>query len=321
MSGERATPIHPDYAAFFEKTRNHLRPSSGLITPQEYRENLDKAASLISLPKVIEKEMTITYNNIEVKIILFRPPESKDDELLPILIYYHGGGFVFGSRHSHSKAVRQICVENDISVMFVDYSLAPEHKYPTAHEECYAAFAWVLERGKDIHVDTSKIAVCGDSAGGSLAAAIPIMAKERGIQKDVIKAQILIYPWLSPSAEAFQSYHEFGNGNYPLSLKDMVYYDKVYFTQENKDKFSHPLLATVDELQYLPPALVLTAEADVLRDEGEAYARKLTEAGVPTASVRLIGAVHTYFSSALDTPVYKQTLNMIKYQLSEAFKK
>ncbi|KAG2218427.1 hypothetical protein INT45_013171 [Circinella minor] len=290
---ERATPIHPSYAALFEKNKNNPRPSGGMISPQEYRENLDKGAKeSISLPKVIEKEMVITYNNLDVNIVLYRPPESNEDDILPIVIYYHGGGFVFGSKNSHSIAIRQICIENNIAAMFVDYSLAPEAQFPTAHEECYAAFAWTLENGKDINIDISKIAVCGDSAGGSLAAAVPLMAKERGIQHDAIKAQILVYPWLAPNSyiSALQSYREFGNGNYPLSTKDIIYYDKAYFPQKETTKFSHPLLATVDELRDLPPALVLTAEADILRDEGEAYARKLTEAMVPTTAVRLLGA-------------------------------
>ena len=101
----------------------------------------------------------------------------------------------------------------------------------------------------------------------------------------------MVYPWLAPSSyiSTLQSYREFGNGNYPLSTKDIIYYDKVYFTQEETTKFSHPLLATVDELRDLPPALILTAEADILRDEGEDYARKLTKAMVPTTGVRLLG--------------------------------
>ncbi|KAI9489628.1 Alpha/beta hydrolase fold-3, partial [Zychaea mexicana] len=115
------------------------------------------------------------------------------------------------------------------------------------------------------------------------------MAKDRGVAPDAIKTQILIYPWISPSPDAFNSYREFDNG-YPLHVDDIVYYDKIYFAQNQKTKFSHPLVATVEELQGLPPTLMITAEADILRDEGEAYARKLMEADVKIASVRLGGA-------------------------------
>lgn len=158
------------------------------------------------------------------------------------------------------------------------------------HEECYATLQWVLQHGKDINVDTSKLAVCGDSAGGNLALAIPLMAKQRGLG-DVIKAQIAYYPvTASSNRERFQSYQEFGNGDYPLSRQDVERVEDQYFNGDGGDKkWAAPLLASIDELRDLPPALIMTAEADLLRDEAEEYGRKLTEAGVKAATVRLIG--------------------------------
>ncbi|KAI8150064.1 alpha/beta hydrolase fold-domain-containing protein [Fennellomyces sp. T-0311] len=319
MATERKIPLDPAYAAHFERVRNNPRPSGGNITAKEYRDNVDKiAATTISLPKIIEEERIITYNNNTVNLFLLRPLGT-ENEVLPVILYFHGGGFVFGSKYSHSKGIREICIGAHAAAIFVDYSLAPEAKYPTAHSQCFSALNWLLEHGSDINVDTSRIAVCGDSAGGNLASAIALMAKEKFPNN--IKSQVLIYPWVSPTYDSFDSYTEFGKGDYPLSLKDIEYYDRVYFATEPKTSHSHPLLATDKELQGLPPAIVLTAEADVLRDEGEAYARRLAAAGVPTTAVRLLGASKfAYIYHAMlfsNSEVYKSTdifRHLLKHQ-------
>ena len=174
--------------------------------------------------------------------------------------------------------------------MFIEYSLAPEAKFPLIHEECYATLQWVLKNGEDNKIDTNKLVVAGDSAGGNLALAIPLMAKQRGLG-NVIKAQIAYYPVTALSnRESFPSYQEFGNGDYPLSREDVERVEDQYFKGDGGDKkWAAPLLASIDELHGLPPALIMTCEADLLRDEAEAYGRKLTEAGVKTSTVRLLG--------------------------------
>lgn len=160
------------------------------------------------------------------------------------------------------------------------------------HEEAYATLQWVLANGKDIHVDTTKLALCGDSAGGNLTVAVALMAKQRGLPDNVIKTQIAIYPATADVRDHYHSYQAFGNGEYTLTREDMKFFGDAYYdgATGGDKKWSCPLLASIEELSGLPPALVLTAEADVLRDEGEDYARKLTEAGVKTAAVRMIGA-------------------------------
>lgn len=160
------------------------------------------------------------------------------------------------------------------------------------HEEAYATLQWVLANGKDIHVDTTKLALCGDSAGGNLTVAVALMAKQRGLPDNAIKTQIAIYPATADTRDHYHSYQAFGNGEYTLTREDMKFFGDAYYGGANggDKKWSCPLVASVEELSGLPPALVFTAEADVLRDEGEEYARKLTEAGVKTAAVRMIGA-------------------------------
>ncbi|KAI9259647.1 Alpha/Beta hydrolase protein [Phascolomyces articulosus] len=265
--------------------------SDGVIPLPQLREAANqRSKTLTDLPEVIEEDKTINYDGTEVRLTLFRPPGT-ESETLPVVVFYHGGGWVFCSKHTH---VKPICVRNHVAIVFVDYSLAPEHKYPTAHEESFAALAWIVENGDSIKVDTNKLAVCGDSAGGNLSAVISLMAKERGLG-DAIKTQILIYPATAASRENFESPKLFGNGDYYLRMEDCKFFDKAYWDGCEKTKIGFPSLATREELSGLPPALILTAEADILRDEGEQYGRQLTEAGVTNTTVRVIGGSRSFF--------------------------
>ncbi|KAI9245366.1 alpha/beta hydrolase fold-domain-containing protein [Phascolomyces articulosus] len=307
-------PMYPIYSELYEQMRNVPRPTNGSITPKEYRENMDKIISAaLPLPEVIEEEKMIKYNGIAVKIYLYRPLGTEND-ILPAVIYYLGGGFVWGSKYTHGNPVHDICIKSHVAVVFVEYLMAPEFKYPTAHEESYAAYCWLLENGKEVNINPSKLVVCGDSAGGNLAATITLMAKERGTL-DGIKSQILVYPWVANNTKEFDSFQEFGQGDYPLNIEDVEYYDKTYFAPKDKTRLAFPLMATEDELRGLPPTIVFTAETDVLRDEGEEYARKLIKADVSVASVRVIAAPHGFFSTPVETPCYKLTLNIIHGQL------
>ncbi|KAJ8653445.1 hypothetical protein O0I10_010881 [Lichtheimia ornata] len=312
------TPIHPAYAAINE-ARKKL-PPMGDIPLEKVRENMDKRGAAVQVPDVIEEDRVVDSEDKSLRLTLLRPLGT-EDEMLPVVIYYHGGGFISGSKYTHRKVTRDICTKSRVAIVFVEYSLAPEAKFPLIHEECYATLQWVLKNGRGIKVDTNKLAVCGDSAGGNLAIAIPLMAKQRGLG-DVIKAQIAYYPvTASSNRERFPSYQEFGNGDYPLSRKDVEQVEHLYFEGEGGDKkWAAPLLASLDDLRGLPPALIMTSEADLLRDEAEEYGRKLTEAGVKTATVRLIGGVHGMVIQNVDTPIYLQSLAMINQQLDEAFK-
>ena len=196
--------------------------------------------------------------------------------------------------HKSNLTTVKICVKAHVAVIFPEHSLAPDVKFPTIHEEGDSTLCWAFEHGRDIGIDPNMVAVAGDSAGGNVAAVVCQMAKERQLATHTIQSQILIYPSTSPCGRMdFPSFTEFGGGDYDLSIEEVYIMEHAYNDNKQEAKMSNhmsPILASVQDLKGLPPALILTAEADVLRDEAEAYARKLTEAGVDTTCVRVIGA-------------------------------
>ncbi|KAI8150432.1 Alpha/Beta hydrolase protein [Fennellomyces sp. T-0311] len=312
--------LDPAYAALCEQAKGLPRVAKGEISIEELRRLSDlHSGQANESSDVIEEAITVAYNDKQIRLTLFRPKGS-ENEMLPVMIFYHGGGWIIGSTYTHGNPVREICVNSHVAVVFVNYKLAPEAKFPEIHDESFLALQWVLENGKSINVDSSKLAVCGDSSGGNLATSVTLMAKKRGLS-NAIKAQILIYPATAPAPyrESFESFKLFGNGEYWMSEEDGKFYDQNYFNDPGSVEFGTPLLVAQDELQDLPPALVINAEADPLRDEGEKYARKLIQAGVPTAAVRVAGTIHGYFHMPMKTPAYKQTIAMITTQLNDVF--
>ncbi|KAI9490885.1 alpha/beta hydrolase fold-domain-containing protein [Zychaea mexicana] len=315
--------LDPVYDDYIKQAKSTPFPSisNGEITIQELRATIEQGYVSQQLPVIIEEDRTVAYKDTELRLTLFRPLGT-ENEVLPCGIFYHGGGWVFCSKRTHGKPVRDICINNHVAIVFVNYSLAPEVKFPVINEECFLALQWVLENGKSINVDTSKLAVIGDSAGGHLATTTALMAKEHGLDR-AIKAQIIIYPVTAPTREHYESNKLYGTGSDFVTVKkdDAAFFDEIYIPNHAKsNKLAFPLLATVDELQNLPPALLVTAEADAHRDEGEEYAHKLLEAGVITCAVRILGAIHGFFSFPLKkTPAYRQTQALITQQLNEAF--
>uniref|UniRef100_UPI001C26119B alpha/beta hydrolase n=1 Tax=Streptomyces sp. AC555_RSS877 TaxID=2823688 RepID=UPI001C26119B len=208
------------------------------------------------------------------------------------IIYIHGAGWVFGNAHTHDRLVRELAVGAGAAVVFPEYDLSPEARYPVAIEQNYAVARWVVGQGAAQGLDATRIAVAGDSVGGNMTAALTLMAKERG---DVpLIQQVLFYP-VTDAAFDTGSYHQFATG-YFLRRDGMQWFWDQYTTDENQraEITASPLRATTDQLTGLPPALVITGEADVLRDEGEAYANKLREAGVPVTAVRYQGIIHDF---------------------------
>ncbi|KAG2221508.1 hypothetical protein INT45_008833 [Circinella minor] len=277
------------------------------------REVVEKPHIGQKLPEIIEEDKTVVHGGYELRLSLFRPIGT-ENENLPAVIFYHGGGWVFGSKITYGKTMRDIAITNHVVVVYIDYTLSPEVKFPTINEECYTTLTWLLENGSNNNIDISKIATCGDSAGGQLATSIPLMAKKRGLGSDVVKSQILVYPATTEAHNDFESYQAFSTGEYD---------DEERKTGAKNNFFAYPLCATLEELKGLPPALVLTAEADIIRDEGEAYARKLIQAGVPVTAVRILGSIHGYFNLpvANESQAYKQTMAIISQHLNEAFGK
>jgi acetyl esterase len=210
----------------------------------------------------------------------------------PVIVYFHGGGFVIGNLESHDGTCRRLCHNIGCTVVSVDYRLAPEHVYPAAVDDSYTATKWVADNAETLKIDAARIAVAGDSAGGNLAAVVAIIARDRG--GPAICHQLLTYP-VTDMAFKSESYTSNGTG-YFLSKDMMVWFGQQYVPagHDIEDPLLSPLYHT--DLSGLPPATVITAEFDPLRDEGEAYARKLEAAGVPTRLIRYDGVFHGFFS-------------------------
>jgi acetyl esterase len=224
----------------------------------------------------------------ETRIRIIRPAEAAPTDILPVILYTHGGGWVLGDKITHDRLVREIANGVGASVVFVDYVNAPEAKYPIQQEQAYAALLYLVEHAEELHVDPSRLAIVGDSVGGHMATLVTMMAKQRGGPQ--IRFQVLFYPVVDAISDN-ASYRTFANG--PWLTLDSA---KFFFEQEglspDQDE-AWPLRASVDELRGLPDALVIV-DGDVLRDEGEAYADKLMEAGVRVTSVRYNDTIHDF---------------------------
>jgi acetyl esterase len=209
---------------------------------------------------------------------------------LPAVMFFHGGGFVLCGLDSHDRECRSLANQSGCVVIAVDYRLAPEHRYPAAAEDCYAATRYVAEHAREFGIDGGRIAVCGDSAGGNLAAVVALMARDRGGPS--LRYQLLVYP-LTDFTDDSPSIREF-NGVF-LSAAMMDWFADSYVPQaDRRQPYASPLLAS--DLRGLPSAYVITAECDMVRDQGEAYARKLQAAGVAVEAKRYDGMIHPFFS-------------------------
>ena len=226
----------------------------------------------------------------EVSITVYRPAGAVGT--LPVVLYTHGAGWVFGDVHTHDRLVRELTTRAEAATVFVSYSLSPEARYPVALEQIYTVLEWIAADGAAHDLDPDRIAVAGDSVGGNMTAALTIMSKQRGGPR--IAGQLLYYPVTDASFDT-SSYHQFATG-YWLRRDAMQWFWDQYTTDpaQRAEVTASPLRASLDELSGLPRALVINGEADVLRDEGEAYAARLRAAGVPVTAVRYNGTIHDF---------------------------
>jgi acetyl esterase len=231
----------------------------------------------------------------EIPVRIYRPTAGGT---LPALVYFHGGGWVIGSLDTHDASCRGLAKDVGCTVVSIDYRLAPEARYPAAAEDCYAATRWVAENAAALGVDPRRIAIGGDSAGGNLGAVVALMARDRGAP--ALRFQLLIYP-VTDSDFTRPSYRENAEG-YLLTAKAMEWFWGHYVPEASRRREAYCAPIHAAELAGLPPALVQTAELDPLRDEGEAYARRLQEAGVATTLTRYDGLIHGYFAMGALSP-------------------
>ncbi|MEN0053835.1 MAG: alpha/beta hydrolase [Mucilaginibacter sp.] len=262
------------------------------LSPADARQVLIGAQASVSFDysDIDETERTISQNGYDVKIYIAKPKGVKENA--PVFIFIHGGGWVLGDYPTHRRLVRDLVVESGAVAVFPDYTLSPETQYPTAINEIYAATQWVADHGAEIGVDGKNLAVVGNSVGGNMTAVTALMAKDK--KGPHIKLQVMLWPVTDASFDT-ESYALFANGRF-LSKNLMKWFWDNYLPDAAKRKeiYASPLQATIDQLKGLPPALIQTAENDVLRDEGEAYARKLDEAGVPVTLTRYGSLIHDY---------------------------
>jgi acetyl esterase len=290
MSTTTHVVLEPAAQGFVDATANP--PYLFDLGPVEGRKVVDEVQSgEIEKPDVEIQDTTIPRGpSGEVSIRILRPKGATGQ--LPVILYTHGAGWVFGNAHTHDRLIRELADGTGAAVVFTNYSLSPEARYPTAIEEIYAALEWVAAHGVEHNLDASRIAVAGDSVGGNMSAAITLMTKERSGPE--LAAQVLFYPVTDASFDT-ESYHQFATG-YFLRRDAMQWFWDQYTTDETARAqiTASPLRASLEQLAGLPPALVITGEADVLRDEGEAYSRKLREAGVDVSATRYEGIIHDF---------------------------
>jgi acetyl esterase/lipase len=262
------------------------------MTPREARAVLVAAQSSVpvDLPKADVSQCTITADGQTVKLVIVRPPGA--GAALPGFMFFHGGGWVLGDFATHERFVRDLVAGSGTMAVFVEYDRSPEARYPTAINQAYAATKWVAAHGQDIGVDGRRLAVVGNSVGGNMAAVVSLMAKDRGAPN--VLFQLLFWPVTDARFDT-PSYEQFADGHF-LSRNMMRWFWDSYTTdqRERLDVYASPLQASLERLKGVAPALIQTAEMDVLRDEGEAFARKLDEAGVDVIATRYNGLIHDY---------------------------
>ena len=248
---------------------------------------------------VDEEWVTVPASVGDVRVRLVRPRDA--GSVLPVVVYMHGGGWILGNAGTHDRLVRELAVGARAAVAFVEYTPSPEARYPVAIEQGYATAQWIVREGAARGLDATRMAVAGESVGGNMTAALALMAKERG---DVTFVQVSMYYPVTDAAMDTASYDRFATGYY-LSRASMEWFWDAYAPDHARrsEITASPNQATLEQVRGLPPTLLMVDEADVLRDEGEAYAAKLRSAGVPVTTVRYDGTVHDFMllNSLTDT--------------------
>jgi acetyl esterase len=261
------------------------------LSPAEARAVVDElqAAPIDKLP-VADRWITVPADVGDVRVRIVRPPDAVGT--LPVILYMHGGGWVLGNAGTHDRLVRELAVGTGAAVAFVEYDRSPEAQYPVALEQGYATARWIVREGAANQLDRNRIAVAGDSVGGNMTAALTLMAKERGDVRFV--HQSMYYP-VTDAAMDTGSYEQFAEG-YFLTAKMMAWFWDAYEPDPGRrlEPLASPIRASDEQLGGLPPAFVIVGEADVLRDEGEAYAARLRAAGTEVTTIRYDGITHDF---------------------------
>lgn len=290
------------------------------LGPERARKVLDdiQAAPIDKVTLAEDRWIIVPAEVGDVQVRIIKPQGTAGP--LPVILYIHGGGWILGNSGTHDRLIRELADGTRAAVVFVEYDRSPEAQYPVAIEQAYATAQWIIKNGAGEGLDASRMAVAGDSVGGNMATAVAIMAKQRGDVHFV--HQSLYYP-VTDAAQDTESYREFADGPF-LTAKAMAWFWDAYIPnapEKRGEITASPLRASLEDLQGLPPAFVIVDQNDVLRDEGEAYAAKLTQAGVPTTSVRYNGIMHDFMmlnpvrSTLAATGAIEQAIHVLRKAL------
>jgi acetyl esterase len=293
--------LEPQARAVLDLVKKVGRPPYDQLSPPEARQQYRETRTALQpeAPEMTVKDLAAESAAGSIPLRLYRPPAAEGGAPLPALIYFHGGGWVIGDLETHDVLCRQLAQQSGCVVVAVDYRLAPEHKFPAAVDDCWAATRWIASHAGELGIDGRRLAVGGDSAGGNLAAVIAVMARDAGAP--ALGFQLLIYP-ATDTTRVAPSHAEFADGY--LLTRNMTGWFTAHYMRNADDETdwrASPL--RVPSLAGLPPALIMTAGFDPLRDEGEAYAGRLRDAGVTVDYICYGGMIHGFLplGRALDT--------------------
>ncbi|MGU7768725.1 alpha/beta hydrolase [Burkholderia sp. MR1-5-21] len=322
FAAEPATTAHPDAVTtqFLAALNSQKGPGLETLSPAKARQVLVDAqnGAKVDLSGIDVTNRTIEQDGISVPITIVRPQGVTGT--LPVFMFFHGGGWILGDFPTHERLVRDLVVQSGAVAVFVNYTPSPEARYPVAINQAYAATKWVAAHGAEIGVDGSRLAVVGNSVGGNMAAVVSLMAKDKG--GPAIRFQGLLWPVTD---------HDFNDGSYNAYQKDhfltrpmMKWFWGAYTKNDTRrnDIYASPLRATEAQLKGLPPALIQVAQFDVLRDEGEAYGRKLDAAGVEATTTRYDGTIHDFglLNALANDPPTKAALKAMANELATRLK-
>jgi len=310
-------PLDPQAALVIRLVKESGAPELWQLTPDQARAQYLVRVQRLEVKESIHRtqDRRIPGAGRDIPLRIYWPREAKPGELFPVLLWFHGGGFVIGNLDTHDSVCRMLSGQADCMVVAVDYRLAPEFRFPAAVEDCHAALRWLALHASEIGADAKRIAVGGDSAGGNLAAVMAILARNDGFPG--LALQLLIYPCTAPEPET-PSHRQFADG-YVLTRDGIVWFYKQYLSsaKDRNDFRFAPLVA--DDLSRLPPALVLVAGYDPLRDEGVDYAKRLIDAGNRVNLSNYEGMIHGFYLMGGAVDAAKRAVAQSAQALREAF--
>ena len=320
MTAAETVILEPATQAFIDSLAAQKGKPIYELSYKDARKVLEDAQAkpVAKLPADIEEKVLPVGPTGEVSVRIYRPPNAKGP--LPAVMYFHGGGWVLGSKDTHDRMLRDLTNGAQAAFIFVNYTPSPEAQFPVPIEQDYAATKYIAEHAAEFGLDAKRLAVAGDSVGGNMVAVVTQLAKER--KGPAIRYLVLFYP-VTDAGMNTGSYREFANGPW-LTKAAMAWFWDAYAPkkEDRKKTMASPLSATRDQLKGLPPALVIVDENDVLRDEGEVYARKLIEAGVDVTAVRVLATHHDFamLNALAGTPACKAAIQLACDKLAAALK-